>query len=106
MTSRVFALAVGLLAVPILLSTLGSSLFAAWAVLMGASLVFYSLELGMPATLVRYLAREGWDGAPAEEAMSSAVALLALVYVVAVGAVALVARPVAEWLRLDRKSVV
>ena len=100
MTSRVFALAVGLLGVPILLSGLGPTLFSAWAVLMGTSVVFYSLELGMPTTLVRYLAREGWKGRSADEAVSSAAAALALVYVAAVGAVALVARPAAKWLRL------
>jgi O-antigen/teichoic acid export membrane protein len=100
MMSRVFALGIGLLGVPILLSSLGPAGFAAWAVLMGASVVFYSLELGMPPTLVRYLAREGWAGRAADEAVSSAAALLAVVYVAALGLVALGARPAAEWLRL------
>jgi O-antigen/teichoic acid export membrane protein len=93
----------GLLSIPILLHALGDRDFAALAVLTGGSLLFYCLEVGMPSTLVRYIARAEADtgGRPGTDVLlSNATFLLAVIYSIAVILVAAFAPAVAAWLDL------
>jgi O-antigen/teichoic acid export membrane protein len=53
--ARTVNMLVGLLVIPVLLSALGAEGFGAWALLLAASVAFSTLELGMPATIVKHL---------------------------------------------------
>ncbi|MES2632418.1 MAG: polysaccharide biosynthesis C-terminal domain-containing protein [Pseudomonadota bacterium] len=63
--ARLLNVALGLLTIPALISFLGGEGFAAWAVLLAMAAGFSLLEVGMPSTVVRFLAvpmRDGhWD---------------------------------------------
>ena len=51
MVARVVNLAVGLAMIPLLVHALGGLEFAAWAVLLSASIVFTQLHIGIPVAL-------------------------------------------------------
>ncbi len=101
MIARAFAMGLGLVGIPILLVSLRDAQFAAWAVLTGGSLVFYCLEMAMPTTLVRFLARPAAQGSEADVHLhTNALAVVAGSYAVGMVAVVALARPAAAWLRL------
>src|SRR5690348_3375142 len=54
--ARLLNIGVGLLMVPLALHGLGADGFGAWAVLLAASIAFSTLEIGMPATLIKFAA--------------------------------------------------
>lgn len=54
--ARMANLAIGLVAIPVLIRYLGGSGFAAWAILLALGAAFSMLELGMGPTAVRFLA--------------------------------------------------
>ena len=102
MAARAFAMGLGVVGIPILLVNLGDQQFAAWAVLTGGSLVFYCLEMAMPTTLVRFLARsarpDGIDDAV--HLHTNALAVVISLYGVGLLAALAFGAPVANWLGL------
>jgi O-antigen/teichoic acid export membrane protein len=102
MGGRAFTMGLGLLGVPILLANLGDKQFAAWAVLTGGSLVFYCLEMAMPVTLVRFLARDVTPDARDTEVHlhTNALAVMVTLYGGGLAAAVALAAVVAQWLGL------
>jgi len=79
MAARVFSIVIGLAGIPVLLSQLGMDNFAAWAVLLGGSLAFYTLEMGMTPTVVKFLAEsDDSDNDGVSSIISNATALLVI----------------------------
>ncbi len=98
--SRIISMAVGLAGIPILLTSLKTEHFAAWAVLLGGSVAFYSLEMGMTPTVVKFLSESDRKHHNVSTVLSNAVILLGLIYLLAFAAVCLVADPLTSWLKL------
>jgi O-antigen/teichoic acid export membrane protein len=55
-TTRIANMVAGLLLIPVLIHYLGGEGFAAWAILLAASAVFFLFNMGMPLTLIKYMA--------------------------------------------------
>ena len=55
-TTRIANMVAGLFLIPVLIHYLGGEGFAAWAILLATSAVFFLLSMGMPPTLVKYMA--------------------------------------------------
>ncbi len=54
--SRLLTMAIGMVGLPILMSSLGALQFGAWAVLLGGIYAFGTLELGMSSSVMRWSA--------------------------------------------------
>lgn len=100
--ARVINLAIGLIAIPVLIRYLGGGGFAAWALLLALGAGFSILEMGMPTAIVRFLAVPTPAG-PSDAARTlvfRAWLLLALSFLLGTLAVALLGERVAAWLGL------
>src|SRR6185295_18515532 len=106
-SSRLANLFIGLLTIPVLIRYLGGESFAAWAVLLALSAGFSLLELGMPTTMVRFLAVPARDGSwtEAREVFGRMWILLAASYGAGLLAMLLLAAPIAGWLRLPATAL-
>ncbi|PIW49976.1 MAG: hypothetical protein COW18_04550 [Zetaproteobacteria bacterium CG12_big_fil_rev_8_21_14_0_65_54_13] len=101
MAARVFSIVIGLAGIPVLLSQLGMDNFAAWAVLLGGSLAFYTLEMGMTPTVVKFLAEsDDSDNDGVSSIISNATALLVISFTSAGILLFVFASPLAAWLNL------
>lgn len=101
-SSRLVSLFVGLFTIPVLIRYLGGEGFAAWAVLLALSAGFSLLQLGMPTTMIRFLAVPARDGnwTAARALFGRMWILLALSFGAGLVATLALAAPVARWLRL------
>ena len=101
MAARVFSIVIGLAGIPILLSQLGMDHFAAWAVLFGGSLAFYTLEMGMTPTVVKFLAEaDQHDNMMVSKIISNAMILMLLSFTIAGALLYSFVSPLAAWLNL------
>lgn len=102
-SSRIVSMVMGLAGIPILLNSLKTENFAAWAVLLGGSVAFYSLEMGMTPTVVKFLSSNGPCDMREEDVsrvLSNAIVLLAMIYLLFFVGLFLVAEPLTAWLNL------
>jgi O-antigen/teichoic acid export membrane protein len=99
MVTRAINLLVGLLMIPLLIHALGGLGFAAWAVLLSASIVFSQLHLGVPTALAFEVAVAA---APdrVSRSWSTAAAFLAGIHVVPLLLAAVASAQIGAWLRL------
>jgi O-antigen/teichoic acid export membrane protein len=106
-SSRVVSLFIGLLSIPVLIRYLGGEGFAAWAVLLALSAGFSLLELGMPTTMVRFLAVPARDGNWAESRalFGRMWVLLGVSFGAGLVATLLLAPSMASWLRLPGSTL-
>lgn len=102
MGSRLISMSVGILSIPIMLHSLGLEQFAAWAILLGGSAAFNSLELGMTDTVVKFLSQseEEGGGERSDIVLTTAVMILAGTFLVGFIVLWTVAEPVSFWLNL------
>lgn len=100
--SRVLCIVIGLAGLPILLAGLGTEKFAAWAVLLGGSVAFYTLEMGMSGTVTKFVAEalSRQDNSRVSEFLSNAFVLLLILYSIGFVGIVAVAGPVTEWLKI------
>ena len=104
--SRLMAMGIGLLGLPILMSALGAAQFGAWAVLLGGTFAFGTLELGMSSAVMRWtilalMPEAKVDGKSDINAIMSISLLCTGGVFAAVGALLLVfVEPLALWLKL------
>lgn len=100
--ARLINLAMGLIAIPVLIRYLGGTGFGAWAVLLALSAGFSLLEFGMPTAIVRFLAvpvrNEDWE--EARSIFGSVWMILAVSFGLGFIATLWFAAPIASWLRL------
>jgi O-antigen/teichoic acid export membrane protein len=103
MVARVVNLAVGLAMIPLLVHALGGLEFAAWAVLLSASIVFTQLHIGIPVALAFEVA-VAVRSKPELVARfwASAAAALTTIHAVCVLLALPIAAPIAAWLRLPQ----
>lgn len=104
--TRIVAMCVGLLGLPIMMSTLGVLQFGAWAVLLGGTFAFGTLELGMSSAVMRWTTLALMPDSATAEAhkinaiMSNSLACAAVVFTLVGALVFVVADPLAAWLKL------
>ncbi|MHC4139512.1 MAG: oligosaccharide flippase family protein [Planctomycetota bacterium] len=100
--SRVLCMIIGLVGLPILLSGLGTEKFASWAILLGGSVAFYTLEMGMIGTVVKFIAEafSRQENSRISELMSNAIILLFAIYSIGLACVIALSGPVATWLKI------
>ncbi|MGQ0801659.1 MAG: oligosaccharide flippase family protein [Pseudomarimonas sp.] len=106
--ARGISIALGILGLPILMSSLGHLQFGAWAVLLGGVFAFGTLEFGLSSAVVRWASlaqsRTNSMGAPASPSLDAVLsnALLCTFIVYCLGGVLLlsVVEPIAAWLQL------
>jgi O-antigen/teichoic acid export membrane protein len=93
---------IGLAGLPILLSGLGTENFASWAVLLGGSVAFYTLEMGMIGTVTKFIAEafSRLENARISELMSNAIILLVAIYSIGFVFVMALSGPVGAWLKI------
>jgi len=99
---RILSMLFGLAGVPILLTILGHTQFSAWAVLLGGSLAFYTLEFGMAPTVVKFISddEQHSNNAHVSVVMSNAMMIVAVVYSLVSIALFIGVAPLATWLNL------
>lgn len=100
--SRVLCMIIGLAGLPILLSSLGTEKFASWAILLGGSVAFYTLEMGMIGTVTKFLAEafSRQENSRISELMSNAIILLFAIYSIGFVFVIALSGPVVTWLKI------
>jgi Na+-driven multidrug efflux pump len=93
---------IGLVGLPILLSSLGTEKFASWAILLGGSAAFYTLEMGMIGTVTKFIAEafSKQEHSRISELMSNAIILLFVIYSIGLVCVIALSGPVATWLKI------
>ncbi|MFT3807500.1 polysaccharide biosynthesis C-terminal domain-containing protein [Arenimonas sp.] len=109
--TRLIAMAIGLLGLPILMSALGLLQFGAWAVLLGGTFAFGTLELGMSVAVMRWTTLSlmpeskinGGHGLSA--IMSNSLACTALVFAGVGIPLYFVSEPLAAWLQLPMTAL-
>ena len=101
-SSRVLCMIIGLVGLPILLSSLGTEKFASWAILLGGSAAFYTLEMGMIGTVTKFIAEafSKQEHSRISELMSNAIILLFVIYSIGLVCVIALSGPVATWLKI------
>ncbi len=104
--SRLMAMCIGLLGLPILMSALGPLQFGAWAVLLGGTFAFGTLELGMSSAVMRWTtlalmpeARSSGDD-DLSAIMSNSLLCTAVVFAAGGAGLLLFVDPLARWLQL------
>lgn len=101
MAARIVSILSGLLSIPILLSQLGGTDFAAWAVLFGGGVAFYTLEMGMTPTVVKFLAEaKRQDSVTVGTILSNATVLLGFSFTLFGLLITAFCNPLAAWLNL------
>jgi len=100
--TRLVNIAVGLVAIPVMIRYLGGTGFAAWAVLLALAAGFALLELGMPTAIVRFAAVPAQEGNWQETRSLFGKVWVVLVASFAAGLIVIgwAAPPLAAWLRL------
>ena len=104
--SRVTAMTIGLLSMPILMSALGLTQFGAWAVLLGGTFAFGTLELGMSSAVMRWATLAMMPESASlgrhdlNAIMSNSLACTTSVFAVIGVPVFIAAEPLAAWLNL------
>ena len=103
--TRLLTLTVGIAGLPILMSSLGSLQFGAWAVLLGGTFAFGTLELGMSSAVMRWttLAAADRPGAmtlSVGDVMSNAMVCSLGIFAIAGLGIWAIADPLAAWLNL------
>lgn len=101
-SSRVLCMIIGLAGLPILLSGLGTEKFASWAVLLGGSVAFYTLEMGMIGTVTKFIAEafSRQENSRISELMSNAIILLFAIYSIGLVCVVALSGHVASWMKI------
>ena len=101
-SSRVFCVVIGLAGMPILLASLGTEGFASWAILLGGSVAFYTLEMGMVSTVIKFIAEalSRQENSRISELMSNAIILLFAIYGIGLVCIFALSGPVATWLKI------
>ncbi len=101
-SSRVLCIIVGLAGLPILLNGLGTEKFASWAVLLGGSVAFYTLEMGMIGTVTKFVAEafSRQENSKVTELMSNVIILLFAVYSIGFVCIVALSGHVAAWLKI------
>ena len=109
--TRLIAMAIGLLGLPILMSTLGLLQFGAWAVLLGGTFAFGTLELGMSVAVMRWTTLslmpeyKSNGGHGLDAIMSNSLACTALVFAVVGLPLYFLSEPLAAWLQLPSTAL-
>ncbi len=104
--TRMVTMAIGLLGLPILMSTLGLLQFGSWAVLLGGTFAFGTLELGMSSAVMRWTTlalmpeSERFGAHDINAIMSNSLACAAAVFALAGIPLFVLAEPLAAWLNL------
>ena len=100
--SRLICIVIGLAGMPILLAGLGIEKFAAWAILLGGSVAFYTLEMGMSDTLIKFIAEafSRKEHSRSSELLSNAFILLLIIYSIGFLSIVPVAGPIVAWLKI------
>ena len=104
--TRMITMAIGLLGLPILMSTLGLLQFGAWAVLLGGTFAFGTLELGMSSAVMRWTTlalmpeSERFGAHDINAIMSNSLACAVAVFALAGIPLFTLADPLAAWLNL------
>lgn len=100
--TRLVNMAVGLIAIPVLIRYLGGTGFAAWAVLLALAAGFSLLEFGMPTAIVRFASVPAQDGNWKEvrSIFGGAWAILAVSFGAGLMGTLWFAVPFSAWLRL------
>jgi O-antigen/teichoic acid export membrane protein len=104
--TRIVAMCVGLLGLPIMMSTLGVLQFGSWAVLLGGTFAFGTLELGMSSAVMRWTTLALMPESTTAEShkinaiMSNSLACAAAVFALVGVAIYFAADPLAAWLNL------
>ena len=100
--ARLISMAMGIIAIPFLLHYLGSTAFAAWALLLALAAGFALLDMGAPAVIVRYLAAPAAAGnwQQARSMLGAVWVLLALSFGTGLMVTLWAAEPLSAWLRL------
>jgi O-antigen/teichoic acid export membrane protein len=102
MGSRLVSMSVGIFSIPLLLNFLGLEQFAAWAILLGGSAAFFSLELGMTDTVVKFMSQseEEGGGGHSDAVLTNAMLILTGMFLLGFLVICGVAEPVGLWLNL------
>jgi len=106
LTSRLAAMVIGLIGLPVLMSALGPLQFGAWAVLLGGTFAFGTLELGMSSAVMRWVTlslmpeSRGIGNAGIDAILSNSVICTAMAFTMAGVPIWLWAEPLAAWLQL------
>lgn len=106
LTSHLISMGIGLLGLPVLMVALGTFQFGAWAVLLGGTFAFGTLELGMSSAVMRWATLAMMPGTDSTEGtgisaiISNSLVCTLLVFGIAGIPVLLFAEPLAAWLRL------
>lgn len=104
--TRLVTMMVGLLGLPILMSALGLLQFGAWAVLLGGTFAFGTLELGMSVAVMRWttlalMPENRSNGSHGLDAiMSNSLACTSLVFAIVGLPLYFASEPLAAWLQL------
>lgn len=100
--TRVVNILLGVLMIPVLIRYLGGEGFAAWALFMSVGMAFSILDIGMPSSLIKYMAvcLDEKDNAQANQVLTNALVFLFAVYIASLPAIVWLAKPIANWLRL------
>ncbi len=103
--TRLLTLVIGMAGLPVLMSSLGSLQFGAWAVLLGGTFAFGTLELGLSSAVMRWATlaeaeHRGADTLSVSAVMSNALACSVSVFALGGFLIGAVAEPLARWLNL------
>lgn len=106
--TRLVTMAIGLLGLPILMSALGLLQFGAWAVLLGGTFAFGTLELGMSVAVMRWTTlslmpeSKANGGHDLDAIMSNSLACTSLVFAIVGLPLYVASEPLAAWLQLPQ----
>ena len=100
--ARLVSMVMGIVTIPFLIHYLGSTGFAAWALLLALAAGFALLDLGAQHAVVRYVAvpADSGDWRQARSTLGSLWIQLALSFGIGLMAIFWAAGPLAAWLRL------
>ena len=100
--SRFLSMFIGIAGIPILLTCLGRDNFSSWAILLGGSVIFYVLEMGMTPTVVKFIKEAEYKNHSTQVShiLSNAVVLISIVFIAGFMIFILIVKPVAAFLNL------
>lgn len=100
--TRVVNILLGVLMIPVLIRYLGGEGFAAWALFLSVGMAFSILDIGMPSSIIKYMAvsLDEKDNAQANQVLTNALVFLFAVYMASLPVVLWLAKPIVSWLRL------
>lgn len=106
LAARIASMAVGIVGLPVMISGLGYAQFGVWSVLLGGVFAFGTLELGIASSVMRWstLALHRGAEGDAEEGidavLTNAIACTSVIFALGGVILAIVAAPLAAWLKL------